>query len=113
MLEETNCDLIMVGRGALGCPWVFSQINAYLDHEVILPEPPVAQRMAVMLRHIEKICQYKGEFVGIREARKHIAWYIKNVRGAADARRDINESTGIDQIKAVVERLVSEAENDG
>ena len=77
MLEETNCDLIMIGRGALGCPWVFSQINAYLEHGRVLPTPPVAERMRVMIKHIETLCQYKGDYVGMREARKHAGWYTK------------------------------------
>ena len=61
LIEETGCDMVMVGRGALGRPWVFSQINAYLDHEVILPDPPVVERMRVMLIHIVALCEYKGE----------------------------------------------------
>ncbi len=89
MLEETGCDMVMVGRGALGRPWVFQEINAYLEHEVILPEPPVSQRMYVMLKHIEKICEYKGEYVGIREARKHAAWYTKGIFGSANYRARI------------------------
>ena len=89
MFEETNCDLIMVGRGALGCPWVFSQINAYLDHERIIPHPPVSERMRVMIKHIEKICEYKGDYVGMREARKHAGWYTKGLHGAAKYRQEL------------------------
>ena len=80
LMEETGCDMVMVGRGALGRPWVFSQINAYLKEGVILPEPPVSERMRVMVKHIQRICEYKGERIGIREARKHAAWYIKGVK---------------------------------
>ena len=58
MLEETNADYLLVGRGALGRPWVFQQIEAYLKHEVLLPEPPVAERMRVMVQHIKTICDY-------------------------------------------------------
>lgn len=106
MMEETGCDMVMVGRGALGRPWVFSQINAYLNHEQILPEPPVVQRMLVMLRHIEKICEYKGEYVGIREARKHAAWYTKGLHGAANYRAQIGQINSIDDLKFVAASLI-------
>ncbi len=106
MLEETGCDMVMIGRGALGRPWVFSQINAYLNHEQILPEPPVSQRMLVMLKHIEKICEYKGEYVGIREARKHAAWYTKGLHGAANYRAQIGQINSIDDLKFIAASLI-------
>lgn len=108
MLEETGCDMVMVGRGALGRPWIFSEINAYLDHEVILPEPPVTQKMHVMLRHIEKICEYKGEYVGIREARKHAAWYTKGIHGAANYRARIGLINSIDELREIALELIEQ-----
>ncbi len=108
MLEETGCDMVMVGRGALGRPWVFSEINAYLNHEVILPEPPVVQRMTVMLKHIEKICEYKGEYVGIREARKHAAWYTKGIHGAANYRAKIGLINSIDELREIALQLIND-----
>ncbi len=108
MLEYTGCDMVMVGRGALGRPWVFSQINAYLNHEVIIPDPPVIQRMTVMLKHIEKICEYKGEYVGIREARKHAAWYTKGIHGAADYRARIGLINSIEELRDIALQLVDE-----
>ncbi len=108
MLEETGCDMVMVGRGALGRPWVFAEINAYLDHEVILPEPGVVQKMHVMLKHIEKICEYKGERVGIREARKHAAWYTKGLHGAANYRARIGLIESIDQLKGIAAELIEQ-----
>ena len=108
MLEDTGCDMVMVGRGALGRPWVFSEINAYLNHEVILPEPPVTQKMLVMLKHIEKICEYKGEYVGIREARKHAAWYIKGIHGAANYRARIGLINSIDELREIALELIEQ-----
>lgn len=105
MLEETNCDLVMVGRGALGRPWVFSQINAYLEHGRILPEPPVAERMRVMVNHIKTICEYKGEYVGLREARKHAAWYTKGLHGAAEYRREIGSLSSIEQLEEIAYKI--------
>ena len=108
MIEETNCDYIMVGRGALGRPWVFSQINAYLKHESVLPEPPVSERMRVMVRHIKLICEYKGERVGIKEARKHAAWYIKGIHGAAAYRQQVGTLSSIEQLEELAYKITVE-----
>lgn len=108
MIEETNCDYLMVGRGALGRPWVFSQINAYLKNGVILPEPPVSERMRVMVEHIRLICDYKGERVGIREARKHAAWYIKGIHGAAKYRQQVGMLESIEQLEELAFKIVKE-----
>lgn len=108
LMEETGCDMVMVGRGALGRPWVFSQINAYLDHEVILPDPPVIERMRVMLKHIEALCEYKGERVGIREARKHAAWYTKGLHGAANYRARIGLISSIEELQQIALELIEQ-----
>ena len=113
MLEETNCDLVMVGRGALGRPWVFKQINAYLEHERILPEPPVIERMLIMLKHIEKLCEYKGERVGIREARKHAAWYTKGLRGAAEYRAKMSSIESMDDLKYIAGEFIELSKKNG
>ncbi len=108
MLEDTNCDFLMVGRGALGRPWVFQQINAYLSEGSLLPEPPVSERMRVMLRHIQKLCEYKGERVGIREARKHAAWYTKGLRGAAQYRRELGTLESVEQLERIAYQICVE-----
>ena len=108
MLEETNCDFLMVGRGALGRPWVFSQINAYLQNGIILPEPPVSERMRVMVKHVRKICEYKGERIGIREARKHAAWYAKGIRGAAKYRKDLSLIESVEQLEELAFKITKE-----
>lgn len=108
MIEDTDCDMVMVGRGALGRPWVFSQIEAFLKHEAILPEPPVSERMLVMLRHVKLICEYKGERVAMLEARKHAAWYMKGIRGAAKYRREIGSLETYSQLEALAFRVASE-----
>lgn len=111
MIEDTNCDYLLVGRGALGNPWVFSQISAYLKHGVILPEPPVSERMAVMLKHIKLICEYKGESVGIREARKHAAWYIKGIKGAAAYRKQVGTLSSIEELEKLAAQIVLKHQN--
>lgn len=87
MFEKTNCDLVMIGRGALGNPWIFAEINRLIGFDK--PSLPVgmAEKLSVMLRHVQTICRYKGEEVGMKEARKHAAWYLRGVHGAAALRK--------------------------
>ncbi|MBE6827981.1 MAG: tRNA dihydrouridine synthase DusB [Ruminococcaceae bacterium] len=110
MREKTNCDFLLVGRGALGRPWVFSQINAYLSDGRIIPEPPVSERMRVMVKHIKLICEYKGDRVGIREARKHAAWYMKGIRGGAEFRRRAGTLESIEQLEEIAFEICKENE---
>lgn len=92
MLETTGCDLVMVGRGALGNPWVFREINAYLSESgIVIPPPGIAERVVTIKKHIEALCERKGEGRGMREARKHVAWYFHGLHGAADFRRRAGE----------------------
>ena len=106
MYKSTGCDFIMVGRGALGAPWIFNQINEYLKNGNIIPEPPIEECMSIMMRHIEKLCEYKGEYIGMREARKHSGWYIKGIRGAAALRQEIGSLENMDQLKAIAEKVI-------
>lgn len=111
MFKATGCDFIMVGRGALGAPWLFKQINEYFDSGIILPEPPIEERMAVMLRHIKQLCENKGDYVGMREARKHAAWYIKGIRGAAALRQEIGSLENLSQLEAIAEKVIAASNN--
>lgn len=112
MLEKTGCDFLMVGRGALGTPWVFEAINAYLEKGEILPEPDVEEKMRVMLSHIIKLCEYKGEYIGMREARKHSSWYIKGMRGAAAFRQEIGGLEKFEQLEVLAQKVINSSEND-
>lgn len=111
MLEATNADFLAVGRASLGRPWVFQQINAYLQEGRLLPEPPVSERMRVMVEHIRSICDYKGERVGIREARKHAAWYTKGIHGAATYRRALGMLESVEQLEEIAYRICLENED--
>ncbi len=109
MYKTTGCDFIMIGRGALGAPWVFTQINEYFKNGIILPDPPIEERMETMIRHISKLCEYKGEYVGMREARKHSGWYIKGVRGAAALRQEIGSLETMEQLRKVAQKVIDAA----
>ncbi|MCQ2488289.1 MAG: tRNA dihydrouridine synthase DusB [Clostridia bacterium] len=107
MLERTGCDAVAVGRGAQGRPWVFQQINGYLSPELrIVPEPPMSEIMRVMINHVQKICEYKGERIGIKEARKHAAWYIRGVKGAAQYRAEIGRLESLDELYRFAAKVV-------
>ncbi len=108
MYEQTGCDLVMVGRGALGAPWVFSQIEAYLAHGTLLPAPPVSKRMQVLLRQVSEASRLKGEWVALREARKHAAWYMRGLRGAAGFRGEAGKIETLDDLAALCRRVMEE-----
>ncbi|HBA93240.1 MAG TPA: tRNA dihydrouridine synthase DusB [Ruminococcaceae bacterium] len=110
MLEKTNADALMIGRGALGNPWVFSKINAYLDECRVLPDPTVMQKMTVMLKHIKKIIEYKGEYTGMREARHHAAYYTKGMRSGAKLRAQISKFEHFEQLEELAFNIVKEYE---
>ncbi len=86
MFEYTDCDMVAVGRAALGAPWIFTQIEAYLNHSSVIPEPPVSRRMALLYKQIEMAVQHKGEKIAMLQARKHAAWYMRGLTGAAKLR---------------------------
>ncbi|MBQ3903359.1 MAG: tRNA dihydrouridine synthase DusB, partial [Eubacterium sp.] len=108
MLEKTGCDAIMIGRGALGNPWVFERINAYLDECRVLPEVSLEQKMITMLKHIKAIIEYKGEYTAMREARHHAAYYTKGIRGGAAFRREMTSLEHYEQLEELAFRIVKE-----
>lgn len=110
MLEYTNCDAVMIGRGALGNPWIFQRLCAYFSECRVIPEPSAAQKTAVMLSHIEKLIEYKGEYTGMREARRHAAYYTKGMRDGAQFRKEIGTFEHFEQLCELAFRIVKENE---
>lgn len=96
MFEQTNCDFLMVGRAAQGSPWVFAQINSWLKHEIALPEPPLSEKLTIMLKQIKLMEKYKDKKICYLEARKHCASYMKGLNGAAELRRKCGTINGFD-----------------
>lgn len=113
MYERTGCDYVMVGRGALGNPWIFSEISALLGHGAVLPPVSLNEKMLVMRKHITGLCEDKGEFIGMREARKHVAWYIKGMRGAAKLREEAGRLSSLEQLDALILKILQSAETGG
>ena len=110
MFEKTNCDAIMIGRGALGNPWIFRKINAYLSECRVLPEVGINEKMVVMLKHIQKIIEYKGEYTAMREARHHAAYYTKGIRGGAALRKEISTFEHFEQLEELAYKIAKENE---
>ena len=106
MYDTTGCDLIMVGRGALGSPWIFKQIEEYLTTGKVITNPTLEEKMDIMLEHISLAIKYKGEKIGIRESRKHCAWYLKGMRGAAEFRRKCGYLDSYDDLVDMVHELM-------
>ena len=113
MLEQTGCDMVMVGRGALGSPWVFAQIEAYLEHDRLLPTPPISKRMADLMRQATLAAEYKGEYVALLEARKHAAWYMSGLRGAAAMRREAGQIKTLEELAELCCRVIQLVEANG
>lgn len=108
MLEKTNCDAIMIGRGALGNPWLFRRLNAYFSECRVLPDVSIEEKMVVMLKHIQKLIEYKGEYTAMREARHHAAYYTKGVRGGAALRREMCGLESFEQLEEMAYRIAKE-----
>lgn len=106
MYEQTGCDLVMVGRGSYGRPWLFSQIKEYLETGRYMPDPPLEERLLVLRRHIELLCAHKGEKMGMREARKHAGWYLKGLHGAAGFRRACGALSELCDADALIEEVL-------
>ena len=110
MLEQTGCDGVMIGRGALGNPWLISRTQHYLRHGVIPPEPTNEQRIEIALDHFERLLRFKGERIGLNEMRKHAVWYIKGIRGAALLRDEIMQTKAPEEMREVFARILQQRE---
>lgn len=107
MYEETGVDFVMIGRGAQGRPWVFKQIAHYMQTGELLPDPTLEEKMEILLRHIRLSCDYKGEKIGMWEARKHAAWYFKGEYGSADFRRRAGQLCTYDDLQRLAEEMLN------
>ena len=105
MLRFTGCDGIMIGRGAQGNPWIFERVIHYLETGEKLPPPTPEDRAEKMREHLELLIKYKGDYRGIQEARKHMAWYIKGCRGGAKLREAIMHASTQDEMLKIIDLI--------
>lgn len=113
MYRETGCDYVTVARATYGRPWIFKQIDEYLTNGVILPEPCLEDRVAVMLHHADLIIREKGERQGMREARKNVAWYIKGLPDAAALRNACCTLEAYSDLQKMAEEIIKRGERNG
>jgi tRNA-dihydrouridine synthase B len=105
LLAETGCQGVMIGRAALGNPWIFEEIAAYMSGNPLRRKPAVRERYLTCLRHLRGTILESGRIRGIRQFRTHAAWYTKGFRGAADARRRLQQACSAGEIMAVLKEL--------
>ncbi len=105
MKEQTGCDGLMIGRGAQGNPWIFRQIQEYLDTGRRLEKPPFEEMVNMLLRHARMLLEVKGEYTGIREIRKHAAWYTSGYQHSARLRGRINGVESYQQLEELFSGL--------
>ena len=106
MLEKTKCDAIMIGRGAQGNPWIFKRINHYMKTGEILPEPTLEEKITTAIKHMNLAVAEHGEYVAVREMRKHIGWYLKGLKNSARYRDQINKITDYKEVISMLEEYV-------
>ena len=108
VMDITGCDLVMIGRATLGNPWIFSQINAYLENpNVKIHTPDLEERLGVMIEHIGKMVEYKGEHMAMLQARKLVVGYFKGMKGAAALRNEAGKIKTLDDLYELRQKALS------
>ena len=103
MMRETGCDGVMIGRGAQGNPWIFSELRAYEETGAIPKRPSMEELKSMMLRHARLQMEYKGEYLGIREMRKHVSWYTTGLPNSAKLRGEINAVESYEELERLLD----------
>ena len=106
MRRETGCDGVMIGRGAQGNPWIFHELQEYERTGVVPPRPTPEKIKETMLRHAKLQIEFKGDFIGIREMRKHVAWYTKGMKGSAKLRDAINQVESYEELVELLDKAI-------
>lgn len=106
MQKETGCDGVMIGRGSQGNPWIFSELLAYEQTGKMPPRPSATELKNMMLRHARLQIQYKGDYLGIREMRKHVAWYTSGIPNSAKLRNEINMVASYEELEELLEKRI-------
>lgn len=102
MMEQTGCDGVMIGRGAQGNPWIFKQILHYMETGEVMEKPTIQQVVEMILRHAKMQMEFKGDYLGIREMRKHTAWYTTGYPGSSKLRGMVNQAESYEQLEKLL-----------
>ena len=105
MMDETGCDFVMVGRGALGNPWIFRELNAAWKGTEPPAAPSMEDKKQMMIRHFRDVLALKGEYAAVREMRKHVGWYLKGLPGSAAFRGMVNQITKAQELESAIRNL--------
>ena len=105
MMAQTGCDFVMIGRGALGNPWIFKEVIAAWKGEELPAPPTKEEKMDMMIRHLKDLAELKGEYAAVREMRKHVGWYLKGVHGAAAFRGKVNQITDLNELVEAIKSI--------
>lgn len=105
LMKETGCDAVMIGRAVRGNPWIFREMNYYFQTGNLLERPSIEEISQMILRHTREQIELKGEFTGIREMRKHVAWYTTGMRHSAALRREASEIESYEGLEKLLEKL--------
>lgn len=106
MFKETGCDAVMIGRAVRGNPWIFRELNHYFHTGEKLSRPTAEEVCEMILRHAEDQIAIKGEYIGIREMRKHVAWYTAGMRHSAGIRRESNNISSYEELKKLTDMVL-------
>lgn len=106
MLRETGCDGVMIGRGALGNPWMLYRTVEYLTTGELLPDPDPEEKVRIAIVHMDRLIALRGERVAIPEMRKHLAWYLKGLKGSSSTKDRIMETTDRDEVVRILQQYV-------
>ena len=103
--QVTGCEAVMVGRAAQGNPWIFRQLTEYLRSGAVLPGPIMDERKEVIIRHLDMLLKFKGDYIGPREMRKHATWYTKGIKGSAELRCLFNQAVCRDDFLRILDKM--------
>jgi len=106
VFRETGCDGVMIGRAAQGNPWIFRHFRAFMEKGTELPQPSITERGALLMRHLEMLMEFKGEYIGAREMRKHATWYTRGIPGGALLREAFNRAETKADFSEIVDSMV-------
>jgi tRNA-dihydrouridine synthase len=110
LLDETGVDGVMIGRGALGDPWMLYRTIQCLETGELLPNPSAREKVEVCLLHMERLIKVKGEHIAVKEMRKQAAWYLKGLKGSKEVRKIVNVCEAADELRHVLLAFVEEIE---
>ena len=98
MIDETGCDAVMIGRASLGNPWIFKEVNEYLEKGIVIDKPSSVDRVDMCLKHFKYLVDLKIDKVAVLEIRNHIAWYLKGIKGSNEIKNKVYMTKDINEI---------------